>query len=101
MDLMQTLRQMSCTCATIMMSSEEWNPRFFAVVENMTLCLNERQVWLKFCVHLFGHNIRRHFTFFIIQLELVLNHPIFYIINACFRRRIRAMNMMGRIAVLI
>ena len=36
---------------------------FFAVVENdMTLCASEREVLLKFCVHLFGR-IRRHSFF--------------------------------------
>ena len=46
--------QMSCTCASILMSSVRRNPRFFPVVENdMTLWPNEREVQLKFCVHLF------------------------------------------------
>ena len=45
------------------MSSVKWNPRFFAVVENdMTLCLNEREVQPKLGVHLFGR-IRRHSVF--------------------------------------
>ena len=36
---------------------------FFAVVENdMTLCPNEREVQIKFCVHLFGH-IKRYSVF--------------------------------------
>ena len=60
---METLRQMSCTCASILMSTVKWNPMFFAVVENdMTLCPNEREVQLKFCLHLFGR-IRRHSVF--------------------------------------
>ena len=54
---------MSCTCASIHMSSVKWNPMFFAVVENdMTLCPNEREVQFKFFVHLFGR-IRRHSVF--------------------------------------
>ena len=40
----QTLRHISCACASILMSSVKWNLRFFAVVENMTLCQNEREV---------------------------------------------------------
>ena len=57
------LRQMSCACASILMSYVKWNPRFFAVVENdMTLCPNEREVQFKFCEHLFGC-IRRHSVF--------------------------------------
>ena len=60
---MQTLPQMSCECASIIMSSVKWDPRFFAVVENdMTLCLNEREVLFKFCVNSFGC-IRRHSAF--------------------------------------
>ena len=60
---MQTLQQMSCTCASILMSSLKWNPRFFAVVENdMTLCPNVKEVPFKLCVHLFGR-IRRHSVF--------------------------------------
>ena len=36
---------------------------FFAVVENdMTLCLNEREVQIRFFLHLFGR-IRRHSVF--------------------------------------
>ena len=55
--------QMSCTCASILMSSVKWNPRLIAVVENdMTLCPNESEVQFKFCVHLFGR-IRRHSVF--------------------------------------
>ena len=57
------LRHMSCTCASILMSSVKYNPRIFAVVENdMTLCPTEREVQFKFCVHLFGR-IRRHSVF--------------------------------------
>ena len=42
---MQSLRQMSCTCTSILMSSVKWNPRFFAGVDNdMTLCPNVREV---------------------------------------------------------
>ena len=59
---MLALRQMSCTYVSILMSSVKWNPRLFAVVEDMTLCPNEREVQFKFCVHLFGH-IRRHSVF--------------------------------------
>ena len=48
------LRQMSCTCASTLISSVKWNPRFFAVVENdMILCPNERELQFKFFVHLF------------------------------------------------
>ena len=40
---MQALRHMSCTCASILMSSVKWNPMFFAVVKNdMTLRPNEK-----------------------------------------------------------
>ena len=54
---------MSCTCASIIMTSVKLNPSFFAVVENdVTLCPNEREVQFKFCVHLFGR-IRRHSVF--------------------------------------
>ena len=61
---------MSCTCASIHMSSVRWNPRYFAVVENdMTLCQNEREVQFKFCVHLFGR-IRRHSVFSSINCSL-------------------------------
>ena len=57
------LRHMSCTCASILMSSVKWNPRFFAVVENdMTLRPNEIEVQFNFFLHLFGH-IRRHSVF--------------------------------------
>ena len=59
---MYALRHMSCTCASTPMSSVKWNPRIFAVVENMTLCPNEREVPFKFCVHLFGR-IRRYSVF--------------------------------------
>ena len=60
---MFALRHMSCTCASILMSSVKWNHRFFAVVENdMTLCPNEREVQFKFFVQLFGR-IRRHSVF--------------------------------------
>ena len=39
------IAQMSCTCASIPMSSVKWNPRFFAVVENyVTLCSNESAI---------------------------------------------------------
>ena len=93
---MYALRHISCTCASILMSYVKWNPTFFSVVENdMTLCPNEREVRLKFCVHLFGR-IRRHSVFFIIQLELVFNHPIFDIRNACFHRRNSDMNLLGK-----
>ena len=52
---MFALRQMSCTCESILMSSVIWNPMCFAVVENdMTLCPNEREVQFEFCVQLFG-----------------------------------------------
>ena len=65
---MFALRHMSCTYASILMSSVKWNPRFFAVVENdMTLCPSEREVQFKFCVQLFGR-MRKHSFFFIIQL---------------------------------
>ena len=48
------IRHMSCTCASILMSSVRWNPMFFAAVENdMTLCPNEREVQFKFVVYLF------------------------------------------------
>ena len=56
---MQDLRLVSCTCASILILSVKWNPRFFTVVENMALCPNEREVKCKFCAHLFGC-IRRH-----------------------------------------
>ena len=57
------MQQISCTCASILMSSVKWNLRFFAVVENdMTLCPNERDVQLIFCMHLFGR-IRVHSVF--------------------------------------
>ena len=60
---MYALRHMFRTCMSILMSSGKWNPRFFAVVENdMTLCLSEREVQFKYCMHLFGH-IRRHSVF--------------------------------------
>ena len=59
----QTLRHMSCACASILMSFVKWSPRFFAVVENdMTLHPNEREVQFKFVVHLFGR-MRRHYVF--------------------------------------
>ena len=59
----ETLRQMSCTCVSILMSSVKWNPRFFAVVENdMTLCPNKREVQFKFCAHLIVR-IRTHSVF--------------------------------------
>ena len=52
---MYALRQMSCTCLSILMSSVKLNPRFFAVEENdMTLCPIVRKVQFKFCMHLFG-----------------------------------------------
>ena len=35
---------------------------FFAIVENMTLCPNEREVQLKFCVHIF-RRMKRHSVF--------------------------------------
>ena len=47
---------MSCTFTSILMSSVKWNLRFFAVVENMTLRPNEKEL------HLFGR-IRRHCIF--------------------------------------
>ena len=74
------------------MSSVKWNLRFFAVVENdMTLCLNERDVQFKLYVHLFGR-IRRHSVFSSFNNLL----SIFYITNACFLRRNRPMNMLGK-----
>ena len=37
------------TCASILMSSVKWNPKFSAVVENdIALCPNEREVQFKF-----------------------------------------------------
>ena len=53
---METLQQMSCTCASILMSYVKWNPRFSTVVENdMTLCPNKREVQLNFlCIYLDG-----------------------------------------------
>ena len=40
------------------MSYVKWNPRYFAVVENdMTLCPDEREVQLKFFVHLYFYII--------------------------------------------
>ena len=69
----QALRHMSCTCASILMSSVKWNLRLFAVVENdMTLCTNERAVQFKSCAHLFGH-IRRHSVFSSFNCNLSYN----------------------------
>ena len=66
---MKTLRHMSCTCESILMSSVKWNPRFFAVVENdMTLCPNERSAIYNFA-HLFGR-IRRHCIFLSFKYNL-------------------------------
>ena len=60
---MQTLRHVSCTCASILMSSVKWNPLFIEVVENdMTLCPNEKEVQFKKKLHLFGRR-RRHSVF--------------------------------------
>ena len=59
---MYALRQMSCTCASILMSSVKWNLRFFAVVENDTTLCPKEIVQFKVCVHLFGR-IRRHSFF--------------------------------------
>ena len=62
---------MSCKCASILMSSLKWNPRFFAVAENdMTLCPNQREVQINFLVHLFGH-IRRHSVFSSFNCNLI------------------------------
>ena len=48
---MYALWQMSCTCASILMSSVSGIRGFLAVVENdMTLCPNEMEVQHKFCV---------------------------------------------------
>ena len=60
---MHTLQKISCTCASILMSSVKWNPGISAVVENdLTLCPYEREVQFKFCLHLFGR-MRRHSVF--------------------------------------
>ena len=60
---METLRQMSYTCASILMSSLKWNQWFFAVVEyDMTLGPNEWEMQFNIFVHLFGR-IRRHSAF--------------------------------------
>ena len=48
------------------MSTLKWNQMYFAAVENdMPLCPNEREVQLKFCVHLFGR-IRHSVLFFVL-----------------------------------
>ena len=57
----------------------------------MTLYPNEREVQFKFCVHLFGCINWMHLFGCI-----VFNHPIFFIRNACFHRRNRAVNMLGK-----
>ena len=73
---MHNLRQMSCTCASILMSSGRWNPRIFAAVEDdMTSCSDEREVQFKFCVHLFGR-IGRHsaYSSFICNLFSIIQY---------------------------
>ena len=54
---------MTCTCASILKSSVNWNQRFFAVVENdETLCPNEREMLINFFWHVFG-GTRRNSVF--------------------------------------
>ena len=67
---MLSLRHMSCTRASIIMSSVKWNPWIFAVVENdMTFCPNETKMQFRFCVHLFGR-MRRNSFFLSFQRKL-------------------------------
>ena len=60
----------------------------------MTLCPNERSAIYILCAFIWTY--KKTFRFFIVQLYLVFNHPIFDIGNACFYRKNSTTNMLGK-----